>query len=324
MPTLKKDNLRFIDPFHSSMSTSTLKIARPSVGNATFSQLLAPYQSMDYIPSNTDILPILKTAYPSAEIVNSYSQSHMQVRVLVKDLLRAPIKNWQKNRPADIIRCKDLAQYIYRSRKPVDSMIYLNLNHKKNIFEIFDGIHRYEAMNRVKDCIEDPDHTTSIGILQEIAWLYNTYVMLNLRISASEAEVTEAFLSLNKTIPVPDLYMRDGKEDKRICIENVVENMKINYPRVFQGTAKPIRPHVNRDQLINMLDTVYDKMDLAKETESRLQQAIDRLNQHIHYHIPQETGGNKVTDGMLEKCKTTDCWLFLYPLHDLERMICSA
>jgi hypothetical protein len=65
-------------------------------------------------------------------------------------------------------------------------------------------------------------------------------------------------------------------------------------------------------------------MDLAKETESRLQQAIDRLNQHISFHIPQKTGGSKITEGMLQKCKATDCWLFLYPLHDLERMICSA
>jgi hypothetical protein len=306
------------------MSISTLKIARPSVGNATFSQLLAPYQSMDYIPSNTDLLPILKTAYPSAEIFNSYSQSHMQVRVLVKDLIRAPIKNWPKNRPADITRCKDLAQYIYRSRKPVDSMIYLNLNHKKNIFEIFDGIHRYEAMIRVKDCIEHPDHMSSTDTYQEIAWLYNSYVILNLRISASEAEVTEAFLSLNKTIPVPDLYMRDVKEEKRICIEKVVDHMKTAYPCVFQGTSKPTRPHVNRDQLINMLDSVYDKMDLSKETDTRLQQAIDRLNQHISFHVPTKTGGNKITEGILQKCKATDCWLFLYPLHDLERMICSA
>lgn len=279
---------------------------------------------MEYIPINVDLLPILKAAYPSAEIIHAYSKSHLLVRVIIKDLLRAPVKNWKKNRPADIIRCKDIAQHIYRSRKPVDSMIYMNLNHKKNIFEIFDGIHRFEALNRVKDCIEDTDYMTSSGTPQEIAWLYDSQIILNLRISASEGEISESFLNLNKSNPVPELYFRDDKEDKRICLEKTIEHLKTNYPGVFTSSTNTVRPFVNSNVLMNTLDKVYDMMDLSKETEHRLIQAMERLNQHISFNIPQKTGTNKVTDKIKEKCQKSGCWLFLYPLSDLERMICSA
>jgi len=307
-----------------STISSTIKISRPVVGNASFSQLLAPYQQCEFIPSNVDLLPILKSAFPSASIKYSHSKSHLQVMVTVKDLLNAPVKNWHKNRPADQVRCRDIAQYIYRNGKYVDYTIYLNLNHKKNIFEIFDGIHRFEAMKHVKDCIEYLDHTTSDGLYSELSWLYDSMITLNLRISATEGEISELFLTFNKSNPVPELYMRDVKEDKRLCIEKVVDHMKTNYAGVFSSNAKPLRPNVNRDQLINVLDAVYDKMDLSKETEHRLQEAINRLNQHISFHLPTKTGKNKITDGMIQKCKATDCWLFLYSLEDLERMISSA
>lgn len=300
------------------------KISRPIAGNADFSKLLAPYHGVEFIPSNVDILPILKAAYPSAEIIHNFSKSHVLVRVRVKDLLSAPIKNWHNNRPADISRCKDIAQYFYRTRKYIDSEIYMNLVHKKNIFEIFDGIHRYESLSRVKDCIEDYDHTTSYGIHHELAWLYESYIILNIRISATEGEIIEAFQTLNKSNPVPELYTLTKSADKRICIDEIIEKLQHDFKPIFTLSQVPVRPNVNRNQLVNLLDKVYDKMDINIHTRNKLEQAIYRLNHHVSENILSSTGKAKPTEKMLKKCNETGCYLFLYSLESLEDMLCHA
>ena len=88
---------------------------------------------------------------PSSEIIHSYSERHMLIKIKVSDLLNAPITNWKYNRPPDLIRCADMAKYIYISRKPLDTMLYLSFNNTTQSFDIFDGIHRYTSLKILKE-----------------------------------------------------------------------------------------------------------------------------------------------------------------------------
>ena len=77
--------------------------------------LLEPYKKSEFIPNNI-INILLSLIIPSAEIIHSYSQRHMIVKLKVANLLSSTITNWKYNRPPDQIRCADIAKYIYISK----------------------------------------------------------------------------------------------------------------------------------------------------------------------------------------------------------------
>jgi len=88
------------------------------------------FGSHEYIPSNT--IPVLmKHYFKSSELLLSYSENHGTYKIKIKDLLVDMITNWEYNRPPDMERCSDIARYIYNSKKPIDTMIYLSFNNMK-------------------------------------------------------------------------------------------------------------------------------------------------------------------------------------------------
>ena len=107
------------------------------------------YNSSEFIPSN--IIPIImKHHFPSSELILSYDDTHGIYKIQIKDLLVDSVTNWEYSRPPDMARCPDIARYIYKSRKPIDTMIYLSFNNLKEKFELLDGIHRITALKIIK------------------------------------------------------------------------------------------------------------------------------------------------------------------------------
>lgn len=107
----------------------------------SFFEFLEPYRNQEYIPNNI-INSLMVHAFISSEILHQYTQLHKIVKMKIMDLLSAPITNWQYNRPPDLTRCNDIARYIYNSKAPIDTMIYLSYNNKNQTFDVVDGIHR--------------------------------------------------------------------------------------------------------------------------------------------------------------------------------------
>ena len=99
----------------------------------------SPYKNSEFIPINL-ITVIMQYHFPSSVILHKFNETHMVYKILISDLLVAYIKNWEYNRPPDMARCPDIARYIYNSKKPVDTMIYLTYTNINDNFEILDGI----------------------------------------------------------------------------------------------------------------------------------------------------------------------------------------
>ena len=116
----------------------------------TLETLLVPYEQQEFLPSHV-IAPLLQLAFPSSTTVHVYSHQHYIIKVPISTLLKAPMMNWQFNRPADRTRCEDIARYIAISKKPVDTMMYVSFNNKKRTFDIVDGIHRYTALTIIQE-----------------------------------------------------------------------------------------------------------------------------------------------------------------------------
>ena len=280
--------------------------------------ILEPYKKSEFIPNNI-INSLLLIIMPSAEIIHYYSDRHMIIKIKVNDLLNAPISNWKYNRPPDLIRCSDIAKYIYLSKKPLDTMLYLSFNNMNQSFDIVDGIHRYTSLKILKEnnskslnLIDPGDY----GSNNDAVWLYESYIILNIRFNAIESELIDLFKNLNKSTPISELYIRDFVKEKREIIENVANNWQVKYKSHFSSNNKPNKPNINRDRFIDLLQEVYVKYNINEDNKHLLEQALDRANWNISNNIPL-----KLSETILDKCKSTGCWLFIYPNEKLLKMI---
>jgi hypothetical protein len=280
---------------------------------ASFQTALEVYK--DYIPT-LHIPALLTTAFPSSILLHSYSTQHILLKTSIRDVLTAPISNWQYNRPADTTRSMEIARYIYHAKKPVDTMLYLSLNHKTKRFDVIDGIHRYTALMQIKEQTKELDFITPNEFGGDLSWLYDSYMILNVRVNATDGELIELFQALNKSNPIPELYVRDVQKDKRSCIELVSHDWQLRYKLHFSATNKPNRPNINRDRFMDVLDAVYEKHHLTEETKGQLAHILERTNTHISLNVPA-----KLSQNIKEKCVATGCWLFIYTCDELVKML---
>ena len=281
----------------------------------TLEETLAVYDQQEFIPSH--IIPqLIQCTFPTSTIVHTYSQHHHIIKVPIRELLQAPITNWQFNRPADKMRCEDIARYMAISKKPVDTQLFLSFNNKKRAFDIVDGIHRYTALTIVKEKTAHLDFISENEYGGDMTWLWNSFIFLNLRVNTPEGELIELFKSLNKSNPIPELYVRDVVKDKRELIQSVAIKWQNQFKVHFSAAAKPNKPNINRDRFMDVLDAVYDKYHLTEETKEKLEQILERNNGHISQNIPK-----KLATTMRQKCEATGCWLFLYSAEELVKML---
>jgi hypothetical protein len=238
---------------------------------------------------------------------------------MIKDLLVDPVKNWEYNRPPDMARCPDIARYIYNSRKPVDTMVYLSFTNIKEVFEVIDGIHRLTALKIIKEENSRPINLLEhceFGSGNDASWLFNQYLLVNIRFNALEGELIEVFKNLNKSQVVPELYIRDHSREKRDTIDAIANEWYVKYKRHFSASSNPITGNTNRNKFVELLDKLYDKHKIGDSSGDKLRKILDDINIKLMYSIP-----NKVSIDVRLKCKETGCYLFLYKNDKLEEII---
>jgi len=284
-----------------------------------FYNFIAPYSNSEYIPAN---LPesIIHLSMASAEVVLSYSDFHKIVRVKVCDLLNAPMSNYNYNRPPDIKRCYDIAKFTCHLKRPMDTMFYVCYNNIKQTFDILDGIHRYKSLQIIKEENQKPleliDYSEFGNNNDAKTWLFDSFLLLNIRFNMRESEQIELFKSLNKSIPVSELYLRDSSREKRELIEQIVTDWQITYFDHFSSKQKPNKPNINRDTFMTLLGTLYDKFHITEESKDILRQKLDIANKNISNNLPR-----KLSTKIIDKCTTTNCWLFVYTCEQLIKII---
>lgn len=285
-------------------------------------KVLEPYKNNQYIPAS--IIPaILKATYPQCNIIHNYSEYHIVVKILMSEFLCAPIVNWKFNRPPDTCRCDEISMDVYTSKNIIETMFYLSFNNKSSTYEIIDGIHRYTALKDIQhqnsvniDLLND-DNTSIFGNNSDAKWLYNSYVFVNIRFNSKEGELIDFFKTLNKSNPVPEIYIRDVGKEKREIIESIVNEWQVKYNKHFSSNSKPNKPNVNRDRFIDLLDELYDRFQICLEKKHILQDKLEKYNTQILFnHNPK-----KLTQKIKEKCSETNCWLFIYSCDELSKII---
>jgi hypothetical protein len=267
------------------------------------------HKPSEFIPAS-QIEALINHHFPSAELVLLYSEIHRIYKIKIRDLLVGPIKNWSYNRPPDGARCPDIARYIYNSKRPMDTMLYLSFDNLKDVFEVLDGIHRLTALKLIKEENSKPlDLLTcgEFGSNNDANWLYDQYLLVNIRFNAGLGELIEVFQSLNKSQVVPDLYIKDSSKEKREIIDAIANEWYVKYKRHFSSSVNPHIGNTNRNRFVDLLDKVYDKHKIDESSANNLRQLLEEANRKIGENIP-----SKVSVDTRLKCKESECYLFLY------------
>jgi hypothetical protein len=276
------------------------------------------YKTSEYIP--TSLIDILMSHhFPSSELLLLYNNDHRVYKIPIKELLVDSMVNWQYNRPPDMARCPDIARYIYNSREPVDTMIYVTFNNINDTFDVLDGIHRLTALKLIKqENSKKVDLITpgEFGSNGDATWLYEQYIIVNIRFNSNLGELFEAFQNLNKCQAVPEIYFRDSKREKKDLIESIANDWYVRYKGHFSSSDKPQFGNTNRNKFIELLDKVYDKHNITETNKYLLRDLLETANNKISENIPIKT-----KETIKSKCKESGCYLFLYKNDVLENFI---
>jgi len=299
-------------------SNILLEIIDEPTNNEVYTSARLPYISSEFIPVN--LIPIIiQHHFPSSELLLSYNDNHRIYKILVKDLLVDSVKNWEYNRPPDMARCPDIARTIYSSKKPIDTMFYLTYTNKMEKFEVLDGIHRLTSLKIIKEENSKPLELLwpgEFGSNNDASWLYNQYILVNIRFNTTLGELVEVFKNLNKCQAVPELYIRDHKKEKRDIIDTIANEWYVKYKKHFSSSANPITGNTNRNKFVELLDKLYDKHKIDETNTNKLRKLLEDANIKIMGNIP-----SKSTIDVRIKCKDSGCYLFLYKNDKLEEII---
>jgi hypothetical protein len=281
--------------------------------------ILEKYKSSNFIPNNL-INQILNYYFQSVTILHSFSPIHLIIKIKLIDLLNAPIQNWEYNRPPDMIRCLEISRYIYNNKeKPIDTMFYICYNNINKTLDMLDGIHRYSSLKYLKD-----ELNKSLDLLtgteteftindNNIEWFYNKDLIINIRFNHTQEQQMDLFKTLNKSQPVPNLYIRDSSLEKRKIIEELANEWQIKYSNHFSFSANPNIGNTNRNKFIDLLDKVYSKYKINETKVQEFKDLLDEMNRNIGLNIPK-----KIPEKTKERCQRSGCYLFLYKNDILE------
>ena len=187
---------------------------------------------------------------------------------------------------------------------------------ENDVLQIVDGIHRFHSLQIIKRENSKPvDHLTPNMFAQPADWLYEKHILISIRFNMSEGQVIDLFQSLNKSNPVPDLYISDTSQQKRKTIEDVVHEWISTFSSHFTSSNNPNIPNMNRDRFIEILDFAYIKYDMSSNNNS-LGEKLYELNAKLKKKPPPKTS---VT--ALEKCNKTGCFIFLLRREQLQESI---
>lgn len=285
--------------------------------------------------SNTNILSIdlINLAInhffnTNATIIHNYSSSILLVRTKVKDLLNAPIVNWCQNRDPDLIRIPDIAQHIYNKRKPIETILYLSFNNKKQNFDVIDGIHRFTALKYIKEKNSVPTDLLDIqefGSNNDATWLYDSDIIINVRFNADNGELISLREVLNKTQPMPTVLMDDSTSETQArneIIKSIANEWQLKYPKNFSASNDPTylktTGSTNKNNFMALLGVIYEKYNIDVSRVSMFRQILEEANKRMEEKV--KVGGEGSAKARL-KCKDSGCYLFIYRNEKLEEFI---
>jgi hypothetical protein len=150
------------------------------------------------------------------------------------------VKNWNKNRPADMARIEQIKQHFKNNDVKLVPGIICIWNSPGGPV-VYDGLHRFMAANEAMYCIVKKHNGT-------------------------EADIICDFENINMGISLPMLYLEENNKLKKTVCENVVNKLCEKYPEFVSPSRNPQKQNFNRDIMVDVVskvnvDFTKNKMD---------------------------------------------------------------
>jgi hypothetical protein len=199
------------------------------------------------------------------------------------------IENWYLNRPPDNARIPEIIQQL-KNQDYVDGVVYLANNNGSII--CYDGIHRIESLKLLSHDIEcNIDHKLFVHY-------YPSY---------NEQIIKQKFETLNKCVPVPEIYTSAHKElDVKQNVEEIVRYYTEKYPSMFKPSKKPNIPHENRDAFTDKVYHIIHELQLTQFNYNKILDAFTQFNVLMN----EKKRFLKLSVKQLKKCHETNCYIF--------------
>jgi hypothetical protein len=199
------------------------------------------------------------------------------------------IQNWRKNRSADQYRVNEIYNnYLETNIDLLPGILYLWKSN--NIYWIYDGLHRYEALKKL-----DND---------------NVNILIYINLTTDENSIISEFININKSVPLPHLYIEEYNANKIFICQNVAETLCKNYPNFVSTSRRPRNNNFNRDSLIEFISTfdINFTIDGLHNIIYNLLMELNKKAKEKHIKVPT-------------KCIKYDFYLFYIPNDDIKEYI---
>ena len=194
---------------------------------------------------------------------------------------------WSRNRPCDELRVSEIEKYISQVGY-VDGMLYF-ANIEGEGLVCYDGNHRRCALKNLSK---------------------NYKVLINVLENPSFDYLKSKFISLNKCVPVTDLFLNETHNKSEVDLIMEVTDYFCQLWKSHRKTSpNPNRPNFNRDTLQSKISSIIEinSINLNETNKDYLIQIINRFNEEIR----NKKDSIRSTKTMLNKCITSGCFLFL-------------
>jgi hypothetical protein len=226
--------------------------------------------------------------------------------------VKLSMTRWEFNRPANMERAEEIAQSLLHKMYPISYLFHCMYTQSPNL-GIVDGIHRYYAIKILEEQLED---------IESNSWFYNSYLLIELKINSTSGEIIDWFQSINKCIPVSELYL-NSNDEKREIVEEVVNTYYTRYTGHFKG-SNPNIPNTSKERFTELVSYIYEKFNVSFENKRMIMRILEDINDNIQKIVLNSNPkrlNNKITDKSLEKCKKSGLYLFLITKEQMYKLI---
>ena len=237
------------------------------------------------------------------KLVISHTDRHQTYKIKMKKFIKLNMKRWQFNRPANMERVDEIGESLFGKRQPIFFIFQCIYNQEENLFEIIDGIHRYYAVKKLNDMLEENEQNS---------WFYNSYLLVEIKYNCSKGEYIDWFETINKCTPVSEIYTSSQDEKKEI-VEEVVNIYYSKYNSHFKG-ANPNIPNTSREKFTEIVLYICNNFNISSENKKCLLKVLEDINKQIQQMVISNNLKKlnpKITEKSLKKCNDTGLYLFL-------------
>lgn len=237
------------------------------------------------------------------KVVITHTDKHQTYKIKMKKFMKLNMVRWQFNRPANMERANEIGESLFGKRQPIFFIFQCIYNIDENLFEIIDGIHRYFALKRINNMLEDNEAGS---------WFYNSILLVEIKYNYSKGEYIDWFETINKCTPVSEIYTSSQNEKKEV-VEEVVNIYYSKYNSHFKGT-NPNIPNTSREKFTDVVLYICDNFHISSENKKCILKVLEDINNQIQQIVLNNNPKRfnpKITEKSLKKCNDTGLYLFL-------------